>query len=219
MGWTSYHATHYKKGKIDRKAECDAYFLEGLNRGYFDVLKSAMVGSTYYAAVRPLKKYGGKDENGNTIAIDIPKEEQRVFAVIFLTSTDVKNYYNFSYKDMDESVWPYQCDCPKGILDLLTPTENEYANEWRKTCRENLVKKNNPASLSKLPLGSIIKFVLPYDTTLNKAGNEIILEKTNYFSKKAYWQQHGRYIKWSSKLVNYTTNGNYEIVRKGYKDE
>ena len=65
MGWTSYHAEHYKNGKIDRKAECDAYFLEGLNRGHFDVLKSSMVGSTYYAAIKPLKKSGGKDENGN----------------------------------------------------------------------------------------------------------------------------------------------------------
>lgn len=23
MGWTSYHASFYKNGKIDRKAECD----------------------------------------------------------------------------------------------------------------------------------------------------------------------------------------------------
>ena len=26
MGWTSYAATHYKNGKIDRKAECDNIF-------------------------------------------------------------------------------------------------------------------------------------------------------------------------------------------------
>ena len=32
MGWTGCHATHYKRnGDIDRKAECDGYFLEGLN--------------------------------------------------------------------------------------------------------------------------------------------------------------------------------------------
>lgn len=44
MGWTGYYATHYKNGKIDRKAECDAYFMEGLNRGNFKVLKSTMKG-------------------------------------------------------------------------------------------------------------------------------------------------------------------------------
>ena len=48
MGWTSYHATHYSKtGTIDRKAECDGYFMEGLNRGHYRVEKSAMVGSVY----------------------------------------------------------------------------------------------------------------------------------------------------------------------------
>lgn len=210
MGWTSYHATHYKNGKVDRKAECDAYFMEGLNAGYYEVLKSAMVGSTYYAAVKPLKKYNKVKE-----IIDIPKEEQYVFAAIFLTSTDIKDYYNFSYKDMDETVGPYNYDCPKGILDLLTPTESEWANLWREACRENLAKKNNPNSLSKLPLGSVIQFTLEHDTTLNKAGSIITLEKTNDWSKKAYWRQQDRWIKWSNALINGMTNGNYEVIRRG----
>ena len=42
MGWTSYRANYYKNGKINKKAECDAYFMEGLNRGHFQVLKSTM---------------------------------------------------------------------------------------------------------------------------------------------------------------------------------
>ena len=215
MGWTSYHAGHYKNGKVDRKAECDAYFLEGLNRGHYEVPKSAMVGSTYYAAIKPLKKINGSDENGNYIYIDIPVEEQQISAVVFLTSTDMKDYFNFSYKDMCESMGPHRYDCPKSILDLLTPTDNECANEWRKACYANLAKKNSHNSLSKLPLGSVIQFTLPYDTTLNEAGALITLEKTNYWSKKAYWMQQGRHIKWSSSLINYMTDGNYEIIKKG----
>ncbi len=40
MGWTSYHATHYKPGgSIDRKAECDEYFMGGLNVGHYQILK------------------------------------------------------------------------------------------------------------------------------------------------------------------------------------
>ena len=131
MGWTSIHATHYKNGKVDRKAECDAYFMEGLNRGYYEVLKSSMVGRVYYAAVKPLKKYD-KDTNGNEIIVDIPINEQQVFGVVFLTSIDNKDYHNFSYKDMDESMGPCYYDCPKGILDLLSPTDSEWANNWRK---------------------------------------------------------------------------------------
>ena len=56
MGWTSYHATHYKNGKVNRKAECDAYFTEGLNEGFYRLEKSTMIGSVYYAAVTGLKR-------------------------------------------------------------------------------------------------------------------------------------------------------------------
>lgn len=212
MGWTSYRATHYKNGKIDRKAECDAYFLEGLNRGHFDVIKSSMVGSTYYAAIKPLKRGGAKDENGKYIYVDIPEEEQYVFAVVFLTSTDMKDYFNFSYKDMDESMGPYQYDCPKGILDVLTPTENEMANEWRKLCYENLKAKRNPNGLNKLPVGSVIKIKLGCDTKYRKAGDEVLLTKTLWPGRKrnrTYWM-NGR-VYYTPKFIG----DNYEIVKRG----
>ena len=216
MGWTSYHATHYKNGKIDRKAECDAYFLEGLNRGYYDVLKSSMVGSTYYAAVRPLKKYGGKDENGNTIAIDIPIDEQIVFGVVFLTSTNMKEYYNFYYKDMDESCGPCQCECPKGILDLLTPTESEYANEWRKACYENLKTKRNPNSFGKLPVGTILKVVMPFDTKYFKKGQEVKLCKSQkWYSNRTEWlTQTSPMCKFPASMMK-ALDGCYEIIKRG----
>ena len=31
---------------------------------------------------------------------------------------------------------PYHYECPKSILKLLTPTDNELANEWREKCYE-----------------------------------------------------------------------------------
>ena len=211
MGWTSYHATHYKNGKIDRKAECDAYFMEGLNQGYYDVLKSAMVGGTYYAAVKPLKKYGDKDESGERAIVDIPTNEQRVFGVVFLTSTDSKDYFNFSYKNMDETVGPCCYDCPKGILDLLTPTDSEWANDWRAKCREQLEKKKNPNALSKLPEDSVIKVTLPFDTRRYKQGDEVILTKTRW----------GKRCKWFASSC-YFTQGlmkqleeHYEVVKRG----
>lgn len=215
MGWTSYRATHYKNGKIDRKAECDAYFLEGLNRGFYEVLKSSMVGSTYYAAVKPLKKSGGKDENGNYFYVDIPKEEQYVFAVIFLTSTDMKHYFNFSYKDMDESCGPCHNDCPKRILDLLTPTESEWANEWRAACYKNHEekKKNKANSLSKLPVGSVIKVAMPCDTMLYKKGEVVTLHKGYAYGLKrpAWFSPRARFLPSLMKLLD----GHYEIVKKG----
>ena len=132
MGWTSYHATYYKRnGSIDRKAECDAYFLEGLNRGHYEVLKSAVVGSVYYAAVRNLKRYVGRDENGNYIYEDAVNEPV---------------------------MGPCECDCPVSILKLLSPTDSEWALKWRERCRKRAEQKKSPTALSNLPVGARIRF-------------------------------------------------------------
>lgn len=215
MGWTSQRATHYKKGKIDRKAECDAYFMEGLNRGYYDILKSSMVGSVYYAAVKPLKKYGDKDEDGERVIVDIPTNEQQVFGAVFLTSTDSKDYFNFSYKDMDETVGPCYYDCPKGILDLLTPTDSEWANNWRAKCREQLEKKNNPNSLSKLPVGTVIQVTMPFDTKYYKEGEVVKLRKDKKWgSNRTTWYVVQMGIIFTSSLMK-MLEGHYEVIKRG----
>ena len=215
MGWTSYHATHYKNGTIDRKAECDAYFMEGLNRGHYNVLKSAMVGSTYYAAVKEMVKYVGRDENNKSIYEPLAENKGRIFGVVFLTSTDMKDYFNFSYKDMTENCGPYESDCPKGILDLLPPTENEFALQWRARCYENLAKKKDKNGLSKLPVGSVIKVTMPFDTRFFKQGDEVKLEKrVGFGSNRTYWATMG--IKFTAGLMK-QLDGHYEIVKRGDK--
>ena len=215
MGWTSYHATHYKKGKIDRKAECDAYFMEGLNRGHFNVLKSAMVGSTYYAAVQRAVKYVGKNENGEGIYESLPENERTIFGVVFLTSTNAKDWFNFSYKDIDETMGPAESNCPKGILDLLSPTESEYAIAWRKRCYDNLKKKRNPDALHNLPWGSIIEWTTRYDLTSGrKAGEKITLTKVavEYCGSgrsRTYWSD-GYY-----KIPTTIIGNDYVVIKRG----
>lgn len=159
MGWTSYHASHYKNGKVDRKAECDAYFLEGLNTRWYRIVKSTLVGSVYYAAVETLKKFGAKQPDGTLEVKDIPAEERRVWGAVFLTSVNSCDYYNFSYKDMSEDMGPGQADCPESILKLLSPTDNEWANEWRERCRQNAARKRSPDALKNLPVGAVIRYV------------------------------------------------------------
>lgn len=90
MGWTGYQATYFKNGKVDRKAECDSYFIESLNRGNFQVIKSAMKGSVYYAAVKDMVRCEGKDEKGHHIFV--PIEDGKVRGYVFLTS--VKDEWN-----------------------------------------------------------------------------------------------------------------------------
>lgn len=165
MGWTSCRATHYNKnGTVNRKGEMDERWTQREHDGYpeLNVLKSRMYGSTYYAAIE-VKRNGVRE---------------KVFGTVALTSTDWDDGMNFGYKDMDETMGPYCYDCPKSILDLLTPTDSEYANEWRHKCRE----KANAPKLSALPIGTHIKFTR-WD------GKEIRLFKHSaaYQFKRPFW--------------------------------
>lgn len=38
---------------------------------------------------------------------------------------------NWGYKDVDETMGPYETSFPYTWLELLTPTDSQYANEWR----------------------------------------------------------------------------------------
>lgn len=166
MGWTSYRATNYdRRGNIDRKTEIRTRFDDSL-----EILKDAMVGSTYYAAV--------KTECG------------RVFGIVALTSVDMKDWCNFSYKVMDESMGPYKHDCPIGILNLLTETENEWGNKWREKCRKRHEAKKALKSL--------------------KEGTTIVVKGTEYTLQE--YRNRLTWINWSERT--YVNTGN--ILACGY---
>lgn len=53
MGWDYTHATHYTRtGAIDRKAEIDELYTWQNDTKKYEVVRSCMVGATYYAAVK-----------------------------------------------------------------------------------------------------------------------------------------------------------------------
>ena len=86
------------------------------------VLRSALVRMrTYYAAVEQLSEGRARG----------------VFAVVCLVRYNPRDRegYIFGYKDMDETMGPCEAECPAAILDLLTPTDNAHATEWRARCR------------------------------------------------------------------------------------
>ena len=114
MGWINeidfsgkYASTKHRKKYIDKLWNDDKKFL---------VIKSSMVGTTYYAAVAELDQQQGV---------------KQVFATTALTSYEDRE---FSYKEMNAHAIPACCDCPVGILKLLTPTDDQNANQWRKNC-------------------------------------------------------------------------------------
>jgi hypothetical protein len=99
MGW-SY---------IDRMPADVQKFLDQVVTGPAKVVQSAMVGDTYYAAMR--------SKHGN------------VFGAVVLTEG------RFGWKVMDEFFGPFACECPAEILDQLSPTDNPLALKWRAKCR------------------------------------------------------------------------------------
>lgn len=60
--------------------------------------------------------------------------EGKRWACLYLLrgSPKVKNDpYNWGYKDVEETMGPNEISFPYTWLDLLTPTDSKYANEWR----------------------------------------------------------------------------------------
>lgn len=196
MGWTSYQADFYKKGKVDRIAEVENQLKWGEDcPNKYTVLKSALVGSTVYSAIERVHKETG---------------ERQVFATIFLTSINMKDYHNFSYKDMDETCGPCHNQCPISILKLLTSTDHEWANNWRKACYEYHASKKSPNNLNKFPIGTKIK--MPYWD--KKKAEFVTLTKVNgrdYGRKNNIWIGYVGFMlyKFSTSTINRQT---FEII-------
>ena len=214
MGWTGYTPTHFdSRGNINRKAECDSYFIGGMNTGYYNLIASRMVGSVYYAAVQPLQRAARdengrvrKDGNGHTMAEMIPENERVTTAVVFLTQVEKGMFY---YKDMSETMGPCYYDCPESILKKLSPTDNEYANEWREQCWQNVkanaLKKRMHTDLHGLPVGSVICF--------KWRGEDMYLQKCapNHQFRTPWWKVDGEAKYFAKKRIPQE----YKVVKVG----
>lgn len=173
MGWTSYYADEFDKhGKLDRKKMVEkVYTYDFVNgKGKSEVLKSCLVGRVVYLAVK-LTDYENPQRNC-------------VYAGVCLTGVHGNE---FSYKDMCESEGPVYYDCPSSILNLLTDTQEQYAIEWRKKCREEIEKKKmakkDANSLSNLPYGAFITVDMPTQNGPMK----LLLEKKQGYKPKTIW--------------------------------
>lgn len=56
---------------------------------------------------------------------------------------------------MDESMGPYEDNCPKRILELLTPTDNKNANDWRERCWKKI---NSKKSMPKIIPNMVLQY-------------------------------------------------------------
>lgn len=194
MGWTYYHENRgtWKNGRFiitpkDRKEICDAMYAWEDERATREVIKSAVVGSTWYGAIRHTDKATGA---------------VRVWAGICKTATNARDWLNFGYKDMDETCGPCEIDCPKSILDLLTDTDREFAIDWRRRCREKLKNKNR-AGLNSLPIGSVI------ECTIGGKPLRLIKHAPGCGLKRSFWWD-GSHYRYLSKWIK-----DYTVVERG----
>lgn len=124
MGWLTMRDT----GRFaNARAYLDDQFTYVRDEHRLTVLKSSMVGSTYYAAAERIEAGGARS----------------VFAIVCLTFSrpNARDGQTFGYKDMTEHMGPCESDCPASILDLLTPIDGDWPNDWRGRCRANLAKR------------------------------------------------------------------------------
>lgn len=179
MGWTGHVTDHAMSAKEKRE------YLDNLwNAEKCRTLKSAMVGSTYYAAVKEL-------ESGEVFG----------FVVITHMLKRGENWYEFQYKELEETMGISECNCSKGILNLLTPTDNEYAIQWRYKCAENLLLEEKKRKVAKAPVGSRLCFNSPMK--LNPG-----IEKGDYIELV---KRRGRY---KGQVKEMWTLGNYRFPNK-----
>lgn len=116
-------------------------------------------------------------------------------------------------------MFPNCFDCPKSILDLLTKTDNEYSNEWRKRCYEQLAKAKEKAKIKKtdyLFIKSGVKFSngdIQYIFCKNKYG------KNRYHSiSYSNCYTHYRFNPNNYDDVQYITESQYIACEKAYRD-
>jgi len=95
--------------------------------------------------------------NGTTVYLAYQSGEE-VVGIVVLTQVSRDPYYNFYYKDMDETMGPYEAKCPERILDQLTPTTDENALRWREDCRAYHVERKARPKTRK---GDVLVFAQP----------------------------------------------------------
>lgn len=162
MGWTGFpikYSGYNERIDVKKELESEIFMSSDI------VLKSRMVGSTYYAAIKDY--YSGE-----------------VVGLVVLTSVSNESGM-IHYKQITEYEGPGYYDCPESILKLLSPTDNKYSLQWRERCRNHLKAKKG---LNNLPIGSIIECTF-------YSGDKIKLIKRGpaYQFKKDWYQVVGKF--------------------------
>ena len=152
MGWSvrDKGSRLWRTCDAELRAKCEELTKEATEAGYSTtIVASSFVGKVWYAAAH----------------IVCPAGTERYLdgadfttAYVFLTCGNERG--GFGYKDMTETMGPCEVDCPKYILDKLTPVEAMpyagYAAEWRAACHAKRAEKRGSAMVKPAPGDRIV---------------------------------------------------------------
>ena len=156
MGWTF---THRPKGQSTRE-----FFQEEFGDGVID---AAATLTEAYIAYRVSDRESG--------------EAKGVICVVCLVRWVRDDYFNFGYKELEESSGPGPARCPERILQLLTKFDfgsdeaNRRSREWRERCWARVRKRKSRPSLE---CGMVIRFREPIPYSDGSRISEFIVAST-----------------------------------------
>lgn len=146
MGWLFMKSL---RGHPGPRQYLDAQFTYKTPDATSKVLRSALVGMrTYYAAVEHVPHTGAAPE---------------VWALICPVQYNPRARYGdiLGYRPMQESTGACECGCPTPILDLLTPTVNKDALQWRQRCRDAATARRRITAKPTPRAGQVIVLAEP----------------------------------------------------------
>ena len=173
MGWTYFKVP---KGKSTVEIMANEYA-----QTWKGVIASACTGGVLYAVLE-------SDDKDSRFTHDA-NGKYRTCLVFLINRRTGRDGMNFGYKDICETMGPYECGCPARLLDLLSTTTDEYANKWRESCRANIAKAK--AAL-KLRGGMTVK--LPEAITFSN-GAKLDTFTVQFFGKKVSFYANGRFYR------------------------
>lgn len=146
MGWTG--------GKLDGPFSARAAIAFDIGDEILPrVLDAALIGSTVYAAIRT-------------------SDGREVFGLVLLTERHAGILYT---KPITDDMGPAEDRCPRRILDLLTPTTEPYAIEWRQRCERRLAKPRPTR-------GDVVRFAQPLRFTNGDTHQTLTYQRGSRFT-------------------------------------
>ncbi len=89
-------------------------------------------------------------------------------------------HFNFTYKDLSDESGPGEDEAPAAVLDALSPTDHEYALDWRKRCRANLAWA---AAQPRAKRGDVVVFLHPLRFGNGETLTDLVLVERSTFTR------------------------------------